>query len=95
MLSKKFAMVVGVNMDILVPGMEYNTSDGSIILALGTTPHPIDFVLSRNTPQEHRVALAALVVDTDSYCMLVGMDFIRAIRGAYDSYTAMFKYKFP
>ena len=53
MMSKRYAVVVGVNISTLVRGIELITADGAIATSLGTTPHPLEFDLSRNTTHEH------------------------------------------
>ena len=87
MMSKIYAVAVGVNIPTLVRGIEFITADGALATSLGTTPHPLEFVLSRNTPAEHKLLVNASIIDTPAYDILLGMDFIRAARGVYDSYT--------
>ena len=36
----------------------------------------------------------AAIIDTPAYDILLGMEFIRAARGAYDSYTRLFTYRY-
>ena len=55
MMSKRYAVAIGVNLATLVRDIEFITADGALATSLGTTPHPLEFVLSRNTPQEHRL----------------------------------------
>ena len=50
--------------------------------------------MSKNTPQEHRLLVNAAIIDTLVYDILLGMEFIKAARGAYDSYTGIFIYQY-
>ena len=84
----------GVNISTLVRVIEFITADGALATSLGTTRHPLEFVLSRNTPQEHRLLVNAAIIDTLAYDILLGMEFMRATRGAYDSYTGLFTYRY-
>ena len=84
-MSKRYAVAVGVNISTLVRGIDFITADGALATSLGTTPHPLEFVLSKNTPHEHRVLVHASIINTLAYDILLGMKFIRAARGAYDS----------
>ena len=87
MMSKRYAVAVGVNLSTLVRGIEFITADGALATSLGMNPHPIEFVLSRNTPKEHRLLVNVAIIDAPTYDILLGMEFIRAAKGAYDSYT--------
>ena len=92
MMTKRYAVAVGVNISTLVRGIEFITADVALATSLGTTPHPLEFVLSRNTLHKHRLLVNASIIDTPAYDILLGMEFIRAARGAYDSYTGLFTY---
>ena len=83
-----------VNISTLVRGIEFITVDGALATSLGTTLHPLEFVLSRNTPQEHRLLFNVAIINTPAYDILLGTEFIRAARGAYDSYTGLFTYRY-
>ena len=48
----------------------------------------------KNTPHEHRLLVHASIIDTPTYDILLGMEFIRATRGVYDSYTELFTYRY-
>ena len=50
MLIAKFAKAVGINFSTLTPGPEYVTAEGKVVAAMGTTPQPLEFVLSSGTP---------------------------------------------
>ena len=84
MMSKRYAVAVGVNISTLVRVIEFITVDGAPATSLGTTPHPLEFFLSKNTPQEHRLLVNAAIIDTPAYDILLGIYLIRAARGAYD-----------
>ena len=93
MMSKRYAAAVGVNVSTLVRGIEFITADGALASSLGTTSHPLEFVLSRNTPHEHKLLVHASIIDTPAYDILLGMEFIRAAKGIYDAYTEQFTYR--
>ena len=94
MMSKRYAVAVGVNISTLVRGIEFITDDGALATSLGTTPHPVEFVLSRNTPAEHRLLVNASIIDTHAYDIILGMEFIRAAKGIYDAYTEQFTHRY-
>ena len=94
MMSKQYAVAVGVNLATLVRGIEFITADGALATSLRTTPHPLEFVLLRNTPDEHRLLVNASIIDTPAYDILLGMEFIRAARCVYDAYTEQFTYRY-
>ena len=91
MMSKRYAVAVGINLSTLVAGIEFVTADGALATSLGTTPSPIEFVLSRGTPQEFRFMLDASI---PAYDILLGVLFIRAARGGYCSHTEKFTYRY-
>ena len=94
MMSKRYAVAVGVNLSTLVRGIEFITADGALASSLGTTSHPLEFVLSRKTPHEHILFVHASIIDTPTYDILLGMEFIRAARGMYDAYREQFTYRY-
>ena len=94
MMSKRYAVAVGINISTLVRGIEFITADGALATSLGTTSHPLEFVLSRNTPDEHRLLVHASIIDTPAYDIQLGMEFIRAARGVYDAYTEQFTHRY-
>ena len=49
MMSKRYAVAVGVNLATLVRGTEFVTANGALATSLGTTPHPLKVVLSMGT----------------------------------------------
>ena len=81
MLSTNFAKAVGINFSTLTPGPEYVTAEGKVVAAMGTTPQPLEFVLSRGTPRELRVHPPAIIVNTNAYCAILGMEFILVVKG--------------
>ena len=94
MMSKRYAKAVGVNLSTLKRGIEFITADGALASSLGTTPQPLEFVLARNTPHEHKLLVHASIIDTPAYDILLGMEFIRAAKGLYDAYTERFTYRY-
>ena len=94
MLSKMFTKALGIDLTTLTPGPEFVTAGGSVETTMGQTAAKLEFILSRGTDYELRVTLAALVVDTNAYCALLGREFITATCGGYDSYTEKFKYRY-
>ena len=87
MLSTKFANVVCVNFSTLNLGPKFVTAEGKVVAAMGATPQPLEFVLSRGTVQELRVSLHAIIVDTNVHCEISGMEFRSAVKGGYNFYT--------
>ena len=69
------------------------TASGAIEMPLGTTNTKLKFTLARGTDHEHVVELHATVVDTTAYDVILGMEFVAAVRGAYDAYTELFTYR--
>ena len=94
MMSKRYVVAIGINLSTLVAGIEFVTADGALATSLGTTPSPIEFVLSRGTPQKFRLMLDASIIDTPAYDILLGVEFIRAAQGGYCSYTEKFAYRY-
>ena len=94
MMSKRCAVAVGINISTLVRGIEFITADEALATSLGTTSHPLEFVLSRNTPAEHRLLVHASIIDTLAYDIILGMEFIRAAIGVYDAYTEQFTHRY-
>ena len=90
MLTTKFAKALGVNFSTLTPGPDFVTAEGKEGAAMDTTPQPLEFVLSSGTHQELRVHLPAIIVDTNAYCAILGMEFISAVKGGYNSHTELF-----
>ena len=80
-LAKLDVRRLGVNFSTLTPGPEFVTAKGKVVVAMGTTPQPLEFVLSSGTPQKLTVHLHAIIVDINAYCAILGMEFISAIKG--------------
>ena len=95
MLSKKFAKALGIDLNTLTPGPKFIIAGGNVETTMGETTAKLEFILFRGTDHELRVTLTALVVDTNTYCALLGTEFITATCGGYDSYTEKFKYRYP
>ena len=51
MMSKRYAVAVGVNISTLVRGIEFITAHGALATSLGTTPHPLEFCLVQKYPR--------------------------------------------
>ena len=93
MLSKSFAAAMQVNSQTLRRGVEFVTASGAIEMPLGITATTLKFTLARGTDHECMVELHATVVDTTAYDVILGMEFVAAVRGAYDAYTEQFTYR--
>ena len=87
MLSKTFVAAMQVNSQNLRQGVEFVSASGAIEMPLGITNKKLKFTLARGTEHEHVVELHATMVDTTAYDVILGMEFVAAVRGAYDSYT--------
>ena len=57
------------------------------------TKNKLKFTLGRGTCNLCVVELHATVVDTTAYDVIMGMEFITAMMGAYDAYTERFTYR--
>ena len=93
MLSRAFAAAIPINKDHLLRGEKYVTANGAIEVPLGVTRGKLQFTLGRGTPHEQSELLYVTVVETTAYDVLLGMEFMTAFGGAYDTYTEMFKYR--
>ena len=91
MFSSNFAVTVGIALDNLEEGEGFITSSGSVEKPLGVAS--VNFTFMRDTAHEHRVTIRVTVVDTLVYDTLLGMDFISAVKGAYDTWSETFKYR--
>ena len=93
MLSKVFAAAMNIGTDSLAKGVEFVTASGAHAMPLGITKGKLKFTLGRGTEWMHMVEVNATVVDTTAYDVILGMEFVTAMRGAYDSYTELFTYR--
>ena len=59
----------------------------------GTTKSKLKLTLGRGTNHLCVVELDATVVDTTAYDVILGMEFVVAVMGAYDAYTELFTYR--
>ena len=82
---------MGLDLHNLQAGTEFITASGAIEKPVGVTKAKIQFTFARKTSNECRVELVVTVVNTLAYDALLGMDFISAVGGAYDTWTDMFK----
>ena len=62
-------------------------------MPLGITATKLKFTMARGTDHECMVELHATVVGTTAYDVILGMEFVAAVRGAYDAYTEQFTYR--
>ena len=62
-------------------------------MPLGITKAKLKFTLGRGTEWMHMVEVNATVVDTTAYDVILGMEFVTAMKGDYDSYTELFTYR--
>ena len=93
MLSKTFAAAMNITSQSLKKGAEFVTASGAVEMPLGITKTKLKFTLGRGTEHMCVVELEATVVDTKAYDVILGMEFVTAVMGAYDSYTEQFKYR--
>ena len=92
-LSNNFAGAMAIYAVSLAKGTEFVTTSGAVELPLGVTYSPVEFYLGRGTSHALSVHLHVTVVDTTAYDVLLGTEFMAAVRGAYDSYTEIFTYR--
>ena len=93
MLSKKFAAAMQIHSQALKRGVEFVTASGAIEMPLGVTKNELKSSLGRGTDKLCVVELHATVVDTTAYDVILGMEFVTAVKGAYDAYTEKFTYR--
>ena len=93
MASRTFATAMAIGEDQLQRGPAYVTASGAIELPVGVVKKKLQFTLGRSTEHVLMVELEVTIVDTTAYDILLGMDFITAVKGAYDAYTEKFSYR--
>ena len=93
MLSKKFPAAMHIRSQALRRGVEFVTASGAIEMPLGVTKNKLKFTLGRGTDKLCVVDIHATVVDTTAYDVILGMEFVTAVKGAYDAYTEKFTYR--
>ena len=93
MFSKSFANAMGLDLNDLNDGAKFVTASGAVEHPLGSTKSKVMFTLARGTEQECKAAIYVTIVDTSAYDALLGMEFITAMGGAYDTWTELFKYR--
>ena len=92
MFSKSFANAMGLDLNDLNDlndGAEFVTASGAVEHLLGSTKSKVMFTLARGTEQECKAAIYVTIVDTSAYDALLGMEFITAMGGAYDTWTEL------
>ena len=92
MISKAFATTLKINLDKMSKGGVFVTASGKVTASLGVTKDKLRFTLGRNTVHQFTVELAVTVVDTPVYDVLLGMEFVKAVKGVYDAYNETFTY---
>ena len=90
--NKKFAAAMKIYSNSLKPGSMYVIASGKVEMPLGIT-RPLKFTPGRGTEHEMVIETVVTVVDTTAYDILLGMDFVAAALGGYDSYTELFTYR--
>lgn len=85
MFSIDFATVIGINAITLALGRSFLTVEGGLENSMRVTEEVV-FTLARGTPQERRCSLKATVVNTTTYCALLGMDFAAVVGGVIDTW---------
>ena len=93
MLSKKFAAAMRTHSQSLQRGVEFVTASGAIEMPLGVTKEKLKFTLGRGTDKLCVMELHATVVDTTAYDVILGMEYVTAVKGAYEAYTERFTYR--
>ena len=93
MISKKFALAMGLDLRELRLGSEFITASGAIEQPLGVTPMKIMFTLAHKTLHQCQAEFQVTIVNTLAYDALLGMYFFTAMGGAYDTWTEMFTYR--
>ena len=74
-------------------GEAFVIASGAVERPLGITRTKLKFNLGHGTDNPYVVEMAVTVVDTVAYDVLLGMEFIRAVKGSYYSYTERFTYR--
>lgn len=57
---------------------------------MGVTRKKVEFVISWGTPREHQVSLQVIALNTTTYNALLGMEFLAAMGGGYDTYAEIY-----
>ena len=83
---------MGLDPNNLNGGAEFVSASGVVEHSLGSTKAKVMFTLSLGTANECKAAINATIVDTSAYDALLGMEFIIAMGGAYDTWTELLKY---
>ena len=93
MISKTFAAALKINSEKMTKGGVFVTASGQVTAPLGITKDKLRFTLGRNTVHQFTVELAVIVVDTPLYDVLLGVEFVKAVKGVYDTYNETFTYR--
>ena len=89
MLSQTFAAAMQINSNNLTRGVEHVTVSGAVEMPLGVSQGKVEFTVSRGTPHMHTIWLFVTIVDTTAYNVLLGIEFMSAMGGAYDVRTTL------
>ena len=93
MISRRFAIAVGVDLTHLQPGMPFLTAGGKLEHPLGVT-HPLTFTLNHGKFNEAKCKIPAAEIDTDAYCVLLSMHFLASVEGMVDAWGENFHYRY-
>ena len=74
-------------------GAEFVTTSGAVEHSLLSIKIEVMFTLTCGTPNQCKASIHATIVDTSAYDASLGMEFITAMGGAYDTWTELFKYR--
>ena len=91
MINKSFATAMGIDLIDLNQGVEFVSASGAVEHPLGVPKTKVMFTWSRGISNECKADVAVTIVDTTTYNVLLGMEFITAMGGAYDTWPEMFK----
>ena len=80
MLSKNIAAAMAIHAVSLAKGTQFVTASGAVEVPLGVTYSTVEFYLGRGTPHALSVHLHVTVVDTTAYDVLLGTEFMAAVR---------------
>ena len=90
MISRTFAAALKINAARMETCSIFVTASGAVTEPLGVTKQKVRFTVGRKTRNAFAVELFVTVVDTPVYDVLLGMEFVKAVKGIYDAYTESF-----
>ena len=77
----------------MAPGEDFITADGKTCKSLGNATEKLEFIIGKGTPVETVIYCDAMVVDTSSYDVILGMDFLAECKGLTDPLTEEFMWR--